>query len=57
MSTSVIKILILARSFNQDFHNTRRHCLLHPSAVISVRSNVCLRPENGYNMSKLVLIK
>jgi hypothetical protein len=26
-------------------------CLLHPSAVISVRSNVCIRPEDGYNMS------
>jgi hypothetical protein len=26
-------------------------CLLHPSAVISVRSNVCVRPEDGYKMS------
>jgi hypothetical protein len=27
-------------------------CLLHPSAIISVRSNVCVRPEDGYNMSR-----
>jgi hypothetical protein len=27
-------------------------CLLHPSAVISVRSNVCVRPEDGYSVSR-----
>jgi hypothetical protein len=27
-------------------------CPLHTSAVISVRSNVCVRPEDGYNMSR-----
>jgi hypothetical protein len=25
---------------------------LHPITVISVRSNVCVRPEDGYNMSR-----
>jgi hypothetical protein len=26
-------------------------CLLHPSAVISVRSNGCIRPEDSYSVS------
>jgi hypothetical protein len=41
--TTLIKILIT------DIENK---CLLDPSAVINVRSNVCARPEDGYNMSR-----
>jgi hypothetical protein len=43
LTTTLIEILIT------DVDNK---CLLHPSAVISIRSNVCVRPEDGYNMSR-----
>jgi hypothetical protein len=43
LTTTLIKILIT---------DVDSKCLLHPSAVISVRSNVCVRPEDGHNMSR-----
>jgi hypothetical protein len=43
LTTALIEILI------KDVDNK---CLIHPSAAISVRSNVCVRPEDGYNMSR-----
>jgi hypothetical protein len=43
LTTILIKILIT------DVENK---CLLHQSAVISVRSNVFVRSEDGYNMSR-----
>jgi hypothetical protein len=43
LTTNLINILIT------DVGNK---CLLHPSAVISVRPTVCVRPEHGYNVSR-----
>jgi hypothetical protein len=43
LTTTLIDILIT------DVDNK---CLLHPSAVISVHSYVCVRPEDDYNMSR-----
>jgi hypothetical protein len=43
LTTTLIEILIT------DVDNKR---LLHTSAVTSARSNVCVRPEDGYNMSR-----
>jgi hypothetical protein len=50
---SLVITCILTATSNQHFNNSRRQSVSAThSAAISVRSNVCVRPEDGYSVSR-----